>query len=229
MVVKDHCYIALVRDLFFRLYLLLCSFPVDGNDLMAPVFCPLAHGTDARLIAPAEPAQPPAVQTARRVLQVLDHAEQDVTAEVLIHVMGLQVGGAIRGHALKAALDRTALCEAEITGDFASFQRRRCSTSSSSSRGAALCLLRLQLWPSGETDLAEWAHKAAMDSPVFTYTAQTETVSTGEGGGAARAVQTDGALRRLRHQMEREARPPLRDGRCCRLAPDNNNNNTLNL
>lgn len=220
MVVKDYCDITLVRDLFFRLYLLLRSFPVDGNDVMAPVFCPLAHGTDARLVAAAEPAQPPAVQTARRVLQVLDHAEQDVTAEVLIHVMGLQVGGAIRGHALKAALDRTALCEAEITGDFASFQRRRCLRcyGSSSSRGAASCLLRLQLWPAGETDLAEGAHKAAMDSPVFTYTAQTETVSTGEGGRAARVVQTDAALRRLRHQMEVEARSPLRGGRCCHLA-----------
>lgn len=119
---------------------------------MASVFISLTHGTDARLIAAAEPAQPPAVQTARRLLQVLDHAEQDVTAEAFIHVMRLQVGGAVRRHALEAALHCTALCRPTgITGHLASSQRRRCLR-----RGAKLRLLQLQLQlrPGGKTGLA---------------------------------------------------------------------------
>lgn len=60
-----------------------------------------------------------------------------------------------------------------------------------------LGLVSFQLRPDGEIGLAEGALTGPMDPPVFTYTAQTEAVSTGEGSRTGEVIQTDAALGRL--------------------------------
>lgn len=59
------------------------------------------------------------------------------------------------------------------------------------------CLVCFKMWPGGENGLAEGALTGPLDPPVFTYTAQAETVSTGEESRAGELIQADAALRRL--------------------------------
>lgn len=106
---------------FFRLYLLLCSFLVDRKDVMAPVFCVGAHGADACSITPTEPVQLLPMQHADRVLQVLHHTDQKMAPKLFTPVVRLQVSGTVRSQALHAGLDCSVFHWAEITQNLSSF------------------------------------------------------------------------------------------------------------
>lgn len=83
-------------------YLLLCSFLVDRNDVVAPVVCPGTHGTNTRPITPTEPVQLLPMQFAHRVLNVLHHTDQQMASKIFIPVMWLEMSRTVRGHALQA-------------------------------------------------------------------------------------------------------------------------------
>lgn len=125
-----------------------------------------------------------------RVLQVLHHFDQKMAPKLFALVMWLQMSLTIRGQAHQAGLDCSASGQAEVTGNFPGSQRPGCILSV---RG----LVDFELRPSGVDGLAEGALAGRMDPPVFPDAAQTEAVSTREGGRVGELSQTDAALRSL--------------------------------